>query len=112
MPIFRRLPKKGFSNVRFATVYGIVNLTDIEARFEDGATVNEESLRACGLVNGRYDGVKILGDGEVTKKLTIVAEKVSASAREKIEKAGGNITLIVKPIREKGVKAPAKEPKA
>lgn len=107
MPIFRRLPKKGFSNVRFATVYGITNLSDLEARFEEGATVDEASLRASGLINGRYDGVKILGSGEVTKSLSIIADKVSASAREKIEKAGGSVTIIVKPVREKGVGKPA-----
>jgi large subunit ribosomal protein L15 len=109
MPIFRRLPKKGFSNVRFATVYGITNLDDLEARFEDGATVDEASLRASGLINGRYDGVKILGSGEITKKLNVVADKVSAGARAKIEKAGGSVTLIEKPAREKGIKAPGNE---
>jgi large subunit ribosomal protein L15 len=112
MPIFRRLPKKGFSNVRFATVYGVTNLSDLDSRFEDGATVNEETLRASGLINGRYDGVKILGSGEITKKLTIVADKISKSAQEKIEKAGGSVTIIEKPVREKGVKAPGNEAKA
>jgi large subunit ribosomal protein L15 len=109
MPIFRRLPKKGFSNVRFATIYGIANLDDLDARFEDGATVDEASLRASGLINGRYDGVKILGSGEISKKLNVVADKISKSAREKIEKAGGSVTVIEKPIREKGVKAPGNE---
>jgi large subunit ribosomal protein L15 len=114
MPIFRRLPKKGFSNVRFATVYGITNLNELEERFEDGATVDEAALRESGLINGRYDGVKILGSGVITKKLKVVANKVSASAREKIEKAGGSVTIIEKPVREKGVKAPGNEgnPKA
>ena len=109
MPIFRRLPKKGFSNVRFATVYGIANLDELDARFEDGATVDESALRASGIINGRFDGVKILGTGDVSKKLNIVADKVSKSAREKIEKAGGSVTIIEKPIREKGVKAPGRE---
>ena len=112
MPIFRRLPKKGFSNVRFATVYAITNLSDLEARFEDGATVNEETLREAGLINGRYDAIKILGSGEITKKLSVVADKVSKSAQEKIEKAGGSVSLIEKPVREKGVKAPQNETKA
>ena len=112
MPIFRRLPKKGFSNVRFATVYGVVNLSDLEARFEDGSTVDEAALRDSGLINGRYDGVKILGSGEITKKLKVVADKVSASALEKLEKVGGSVTIIEKPVREKGVKAPGNEAKA
>lgn len=109
MPIFRRLPKKGFSNVRFATVYAITNVADLDARFDDGATVDEAALRASGLINGRYDGVKILGSGEITKKLSVVADKVSKSAVEKIEKAGGSVTIIEKPVREKGVKAPSNE---
>ncbi|MFT4547783.1 MAG: large subunit ribosomal protein L15 [Pseudoalteromonas tetraodonis] len=112
MPIFRRLPKKGFSNVRFAKVYAIANITDLEARFDDGATVNEESLRAAGLISGRYDRVKILGNGEITKKLTIEADKVSKSAQEKIESAGGSVNIIEHPVREKGVKSPANEAKA
>jgi len=112
MPIFRRLPKKGFSNVRFGTVYGTANVSELDARFDDGATVDEAALRDSGLVNGRYDGVKILGSGEISKKLNVVADKVSASAREKIEKAGGSVTLVEKPVREKGVKAPKNAGKA
>ena len=80
-----------------------------DARFDDGATVDEAALRASGLINGRYDGVKILGSGEITKKLSVVADKVSKSAVEKIEKAGGSVTIIEKPVREKGVKAPSNE---
>lgn len=91
MPIMRRLPKKGFNNARFKTKYAIVNLVDLEAKFSDGDEVNEESLRACGLVKGVCDGVKLLANGEVTKKFTISVDKVSASAREKIEKAGGSV---------------------
>ncbi len=92
MPLMRRLPKKGFSNVRFKTNYAIVNLVDLELKFSDGDSVNEETLRACGLVKGVCDGVKLLGNGDVTKKLTISVDKVSAAARDKIEKAGGSIT--------------------
>jgi large subunit ribosomal protein L15 len=91
MPIYRRLPKKGFSNVDFAIRYAIVNVSTLEQRFEDGSEVNEAALRAAGLVKGRHHGVKILGSGDLTKKLTVSADKVSASAREKIEKTGGKV---------------------
>jgi large subunit ribosomal protein L15 len=90
MPLHRRLPKKGFSNAMFRDVYEVVNVGDLNA-FDDGATVNEQALREKGLVNRSCDAVKILGSGELTRKLTIQVDKVSASAREKIEKAGGSI---------------------
>ncbi len=92
MPIFRRLPKKGFNNAQFRKVYAVVNVSTLEERFDEGAVVSEASLREVGVVNGRYDGVKILGNGDLSKKLTIEGAKVSATAREKIEKAGGSIT--------------------
>jgi large subunit ribosomal protein L15 len=92
MPIFRRLPKKGFNNEAFKTKFSIINLVDLEAKFEDGDTVNEETLRACGLVQGIYDEIKILGNGELTKKLTVEAYKASATAKAAIEKAGGSLT--------------------
>ena len=91
MPIFRRLPKKGFNNAQFKTKFAIVNLRDLEDKYEDGDTVNEETLRSHGLVKGIYDAVKVLGEGDLSKKLTVEVEKVSASAREKLEKAGGKI---------------------
>ena|SRR5437868_4576003 len=91
MPLIRRLPKRGFNNAAFKTNYAIVNLTDLN-QFEDGATINESALLKAKLIRGKYDGVKILGDGALTKKLTITADKVSASAREKIEKAGGTVS--------------------
>ncbi len=91
MPLARRLPKKGFNNAQFKTNYAIVNLSDLEAKFSDGDDVNEETLRACGLVKGVCDGVKVLGNGELTKKLSIAVDKVSGAAQEKIEKAGGSI---------------------
>ncbi len=90
MPLIRRLPKRGFNNAAFKTRYAIVNLKDLN-RFENGATVDEAALLDAKLIRGKYDGVKILGIGELTKKLAITADKVSASAREKIEKAGGTI---------------------
>jgi large subunit ribosomal protein L15 len=91
MPIHRRLPKRGFNNYEFRDKVAVVNLADLENNFEDGGVVNEESLNALGLINGRHDRVKLLGNGTITKKLTISVSAVSASAREKIEKAGGKI---------------------
>jgi large subunit ribosomal protein L15 len=99
MPIYRRLPKKGFSNVDFAIRYATVNVSTLNERFEDGAEVNEAALRAAGLVKGRQQGIKILGDGELTKKLTVSVDKVSASAREKIEKAGGKVVDAAPPAK-------------
>lgn len=96
MPLIRRLPKRGFNNTAFKTVYGVVNLDDLDA-LPEGTTVNEGLLREKGLVRGRIAGVKVLARGEVTKKLHIEADRVSASAREKIEKAGGTVTLSRKP---------------
>lgn len=91
MPLARRLPKKGFNNAQFKTQYAIVNLVDLEIKFADGDEVNEQSLRNVGLVKGTFDGVKVLANGELTKKLTVAVEKVSATAKEKIEKAGGSV---------------------
>ena len=91
MPLIRRLPKRGFNNAAFHKRYAIVNLSDLKD-FKSGSVVNEESLRAANLVRGNYDGIKILGGGELKHGLTIQAEKVSGSAREKVEKAGGTIT--------------------
>jgi large subunit ribosomal protein L15 len=93
MPLHRRLPKRGFNNAAFKTVYGIVNLDDLEKRFEDGAAINEKLLRGAGLVRGSLDGIKILGRGDVNKKFHLEVDKISASAREKIEKAGGTILM-------------------
>ncbi len=93
MPLHRRLPKKGFSNVRFRAKIAIVNVSQLEEKFEDGATVNEAALRVAGLVKGRIDAVKVLGNGDLSIKLTVVADAVSASAREKIEKTGGSVEV-------------------
>ena len=87
MPLHRRLPKRGFTNI-FKKEYATVNVSELD-RFDDGATVDEAALRAARLVKGRNDGVKILGDGKLSKKLTVVATKFSASARKQIEAAGG-----------------------
>lgn len=91
MPLHRRLPKRGFNNTRFQDKIAVVNVASLEERFEDGATVNMESLKAARLIKGTYDGIKILGDGDLEKKLTVEGCKVSASAKEKIEKAGGSV---------------------
>src|SRR5205085_4927458 len=92
MPLIRRLPKRGFNNAAFKTNYAIVNLSDLN-EFKTGTVVNEELLRESKLVRGNGAGIKILGDGELKHALTIEADKVSASAREKIEKDGGTITM-------------------
>jgi large subunit ribosomal protein L15 len=92
MPLIRRIPKRGFNNIRHATVYLPVNLESLN-RFDDGAKVDETALRAVGLANGRADGVKILGDGKLTKKLTVVASAFSASAKAAIEALGGTCEI-------------------
>jgi large subunit ribosomal protein L15 len=92
MPLIRRLPKRGFSNAAFHQNYAIINLTDLNG-FKAGTVVNEKLLRESKLVRGHVAGIKILGEGEVKHALTIEADKVSACAREKIDKAGGTITL-------------------
>ncbi len=91
MPLHRRLPKRGFNNTAFQDKIAVVNVALLNTHFEDGATVNEESLRAARLVKGSFDQIKVLGHGELSKKLTVSVEAISASAREKIEKAGGSI---------------------
>ena len=93
MPLQRRLPKVGFNNI-FATRYAIVNVADLEKVFEAGAVVDTEALKAKGLVKKTLDGVKILGNGELTKALTVKAAAFSASAKEKIEKAGGKAEVM------------------
>ena len=87
MPLHRRLPKRGFTNI-FKKEHAVVNVSDLE-RFDNGATIDENVLRGAGLVKGANDGIKILGDGKLTKKLTVHATKFSASARKQIEAAGG-----------------------
>lgn len=98
MPLFRRLPKRGFNNAAFKTVFGIVNLDDLEKRFESGAAINEKLLRGAGLVRGKLDGIKVLGRGELTKAFHVEADAISSSAKEKIEKLGGTVTISVKPV--------------
>jgi large subunit ribosomal protein L15 len=88
MPLIRRLPKRGFGNGAFRATYAIINLVDLE-KFDADTHVTEEFLRNKGLLKGSVDGVKVLGRGELTKKLTVEADKFSESARQKIEQAGG-----------------------
>jgi large subunit ribosomal protein L15 len=95
MPLMRRIPKRGFNNTRFATKYLAVNLVDLNV-FEDGARVDETAIKAVGLANGTFDGVKILGTGELTKKLVVVVSAISASAKTKIEAKGGSVEIITK----------------
>ncbi|MBI5384966.1 MAG: 50S ribosomal protein L15 [Verrucomicrobia bacterium] len=95
MPLIRRIPKRGFNNARFTVRYIPVNLECLNV-FEDGTRVDEAVLRKTGLANGTLKRIKILGDGELKKKLTVVAHGFSASAKEKIEKAGGTVEIIAK----------------
>jgi large subunit ribosomal protein L15 len=88
MPLHRRLPKRGFTNI-FKRDYAVVNISDLE-RFDNGATVGEAELRKAGLVKGQHDGIKVLGDGKLSKKLTVSATKFSATAKKQIEAAGGS----------------------
>jgi len=92
MPLIRRIPKRGFNNANFKTRFAVVNL-DCLNRFEDGSTVTEETLLADGVIRRPYDEVKILGTGKLLKRLTIVADRASASAKAAIEKAGGSLSL-------------------
>lgn len=93
MPLFRRLPKRGFNNKRFGTHYLGVNLESLN-RFGEGITVDEAAMRAAGLANGKCDGIKILGDGELTKQISVSAHAFSASARKKIEAKGGTCQVV------------------
>jgi large subunit ribosomal protein L15 len=95
MPLYRRLAQRGFSNYPFKKVYEIVNLGEIQNRFNDGETVNNVSLIEKGLVK-KAALIKILSDGEFTKKLNFVVDAVSAAAKEKIEKAGGTVVVSAK----------------
>ena len=89
MPIYRRLPKRGFKNI-FKINNAVLNIKDLD-RFEDGATIDVEALRDAGLVKGRVDGVKVLGTGELSKKFALKDLLVSKTARDKIEAAGGSV---------------------
>jgi large subunit ribosomal protein L15 len=92
MPLIRRLPKRGFNNAAFHKHYAVVNVSDLNS-FESGTVVNEELLRESNLIRGHFVGIKILGDGELKHDLKVEVDKISTGAREKIEKAGGTVTL-------------------
>ena len=92
MPMTRRIPKRGFNNI-FATKYSVVNVSDLD-QFVDGTVVDADLLKASGLIKKTNDGVKILGNGELTKNLPVKAAAFSASAKEKIEKAGGKAEVM------------------
>ena len=92
-PLFRRLPKRGFSNAMFKVEYAVINLGDLN-KFEDGAVVTPELLKAMGIMKKQLSGVKVLGNGNIEKKLTVKAHKFSKSAVEKIEAIGGKVEVI------------------
>ena len=93
LPLYRRLSKRGFNNYNFRTVYTTVNVSDLE-RFDEGTVVTVELLKEVGLVTKELDGVKVLGNGKLSKKLTVKANKFSETAKEKIENVGGTIEVI------------------
>jgi len=93
LPLFRRLPKRGFSNANFKIRYATINLSDLN-NFEDGAVVSPELLKEMGLVKKQLDGIKVLGNGKLSKKLTVKAHKFSEKAKEEIEKLGGTPEVI------------------
>jgi large subunit ribosomal protein L15 len=94
MPLFRRIPKRGFNNYNFTTRYNVVNVKDLEERFEAGAHVTAAALLQCGLIRNKKLGVKVLGFGDLTKKLTVEAAKYSKQAAEKIAAVGGEAKTI------------------
>lgn len=93
LPLFRRLPKRGFSNAMFKTRYAVINLSDLN-KFENGAEVTPELLKEMGIIKNQLDGIKVLGQGNLDKKLTVKANKFSEKAEEAILKSGGKIEVI------------------
>ncbi len=93
LPLFRRLPKRGFTNAMFKTRYAVINLSDLN-KFDNGAEVTPEILKNMGIVKNLQDGIKVLGNGTLEKKLTVKANKFSLKAKEAIEKSGGKIEVI------------------
>jgi large subunit ribosomal protein L15 len=94
MPLFRRIPKRGFSNYNFARRYEIVNVSQLEHFFDDGTAISIEEMVNAGLVDSAKSKVKILGDGELTKKLSVSAQKFSKSAADKISGCGGTVKIV------------------
>lgn len=93
LPLYRRLPKRGFSNSDFKIKYATINVSDLE-NFEDGTVVTPELLKECGILKNQLAGVKVLGDGEITKKLTVKAHKFSKTAISKLENSGSKIEVL------------------
>ena len=93
LPLFRRLPKRGFSNAKFKTTYAVINLSDLN-NFDNNAVVTPELLKEMGLVKNQLDGIKVLGNGKLEKKLTVKAHKFSGEAKTQIEKLGGKAEVI------------------
>ena len=93
LPLFRRLPKRGFSNAMFKVRYAVINLSDLN-KFEDGAVITPELLSEMGLVKKQLDGIKVLGNGKLEKKLVVKAHRFSDVAKEQIEKLGGKAEVI------------------
>ena len=93
LPLYRRLPKRGFSNARYKIKYAVINLNDLN-RFEENATVSPEILKKMGLIKKSLDGIKVLGYGKLEKKLTVKAHNFSRTAMEQIEKLGGKVEVI------------------
>ena len=93
LPLYRKLPKRGFNNARFGNAYAVVNVKSLN-KFNDGDVVDCEALLANRIINKCFDGIKVLGEGELTKKLTVKASVFSASAKEKIEAVGGTAEVV------------------
>ena len=93
LPLYRRLPKRGFTNARFKVEYAVINLDDLN-KFDNGAEITPEILKEMGMLKNQLDGVKVLGNGTLEKKLTVKAHKFSASAKQQIEKLGGKVEVI------------------
>ena len=93
LPLYRRLPKRGFSNAKFKTTYAVINLSDLN-KFEDGAVITPELLKEMGILKNQLDGVKVLGQGKLEKKLTVRANKFSNVAKREIEAKGGKAEVI------------------
>ncbi len=93
LPLYRKLPKRGFNNARFGTKYAVVNVQSLN-KFNDGDVVDSNALLAMGVINAAFDGVKVLGEGELTKKLTVKAAVFSQTAKEKIEAVGGKTEVV------------------
>jgi large subunit ribosomal protein L15 len=111
MQLFRRIPKRGFSHATWDKTFLVVNVGDIDRAFPDGATVDRAALKEAGLAKGPADGVRVLGDGEVTKKLVVKAHHFSKSAAEKIAAKGGTAEVIPPPKKPKRNKMRPRPPK-